>query len=251
MKQMLKDISSLILLAVMFGFVTHLKAINFDASIGTKYNEDASKTLFKILENIAEDKGEAHIKYYKQRIDECILKGADPNYQENLTCLMLLCRTTFKPFRKSQKEWFSNAILRVALIEHLMDQKGIDVNKPDEYGNTVVHYAVRSGAPLILSELLEHTEIDLNRQNDKGETALMEMLKQLGGRLWIDKDDVLACLELLTNDPSRLKLDICNKEGQTSADLIDVFCEKRLPKMKKWFPDLPETMSEIKLKIEK
>jgi hypothetical protein len=246
MIQKLKTIRTVLgLCAIMLTANTQLQAISLNAN-----NEKVSKTLFILLENITEDKGEAHITYYKKRIDECIMKGADPNYQEDLTCLMLLCRTTFKPFRKSQKEWLSNAMLRVALIEHLMDKKGTDANKPDDCGNTAVHYAVRGGAPIILSTLLQYTKVDINRKNDNGETALMELISQLGARLWIDKDDVLKCLNLLTEDPSRLKLDKTNHEGKTSADLMADFCEKRLPKIKKWFPELPETMSDIRQKLE-
>jgi hypothetical protein len=256
MRQKIRDTVMVLVVVGLFGcyaFVHagHMEQFSEDSISGKPYDLKASKELFSLLNNMGEDKGEADLAYYQKRIDACILSGADPNYRENITPLILLCRTTFKPFRKSQSEWHSNALLRVALIKKLLELPDIDANRTDDYGNTAVYYAVKAGAPIILNALLRHKEVDLNSQNSEGNTVLMDLLNQLGGRVWIDKDELLPCLDILTGDMERLNLSLSNKKGQTTSDLIDEFCEKRLPKMKKWFPDLPEIMNVIRLRVEK
>lgn len=77
--------------------------------------------------------------------------------------------------RQSVNGW--SAIMMAAVKNHLdivkqLRQRGADINLPDVYGWTPLMRAVYEGRKAVVAFLLEQPQIDLERYNDNGQTAL-------------------------------------------------------------------------------
>jgi ankyrin repeat protein len=98
------------------------------------------------------------------------------------------------------------------VIECLLDVPGIDVNRPNRSGSTPLMCAAEFGRADVVSHLLQTDgdrqlihKTEINRQNDKEETALMLAMKTMN----------VDAVERLLAVPDIL-VDLCNKDGDTA-----------------------------------
>ncbi|KAL7946987.1 ankyrin repeat-containing domain protein [Trichoderma barbatum] len=59
-----------------------------------------------------------------------------------------------------------------AVVEFLLQQKNIDINASDQYGDKILHLAVAAGKSGVVELLLENPDIDINADNRCGDKAL-------------------------------------------------------------------------------
>lgn len=111
-------------------------------------------------------------------IEQYLQAGGDINLtnQFGMTFLMIACdksRSKYKKFRYAI--WNRGNPDDVLKLMDYLIKKGCDVNKLDMDGNTAVFFAAEKEERL---QLLIDNGANLNNQNNKGETALMQAAKQ-------------------------------------------------------------------------
>jgi ankyrin repeat protein len=91
------------------------------------------------------------------------------------------------------------------VIENILAHSSVDVNAQNNNGNTVLMWSVNNEYENIVELLLNHPGIDVNVQNNTGQTALMG-----SARYGYEK-----CLKLLLNHPG-INVNLQDKWGWTA-----------------------------------
>lgn len=97
-----------------------------------------------------------------------------------------------------------------AFFAHAANLAGKDLTQKDDFGNTPLHYAIKSGKNDIVESLITANAETVHLQNAQGNTPLHIAVIQS------DKSSV----ELLTSNGSRYRLK--NKKGKSVADYVEV-----------------------------
>ncbi|MBA3537038.1 MAG: ankyrin repeat domain-containing protein [Tatlockia sp.] len=104
-----------------------------------------------------------------------------------------------------------NTPLHIAAIEKnidivplLLKKHTIDVNLPDNDGDTPLHAAIHASTIGIITQLINHPEIDINALNNNGRSPLFLAAS-------LNRPDIV---KLLVNHP-KIKVDILSKKGHT------------------------------------
>lgn len=92
----------------------------------------------------------------------------------------------------------------------LLEETDIDINLQDDYGNTALAYAVMNGNVAIASLLLKIPDIDLSLQNNHGQPAHSIALSK-------DKDYILRLLQAY----EQAKVDNSSKEMEEKLSLVE------------------------------
>jgi ankyrin repeat protein len=106
----------------------------------------------------------------------------------------------------------SRAYDDLELVQRFLDLHLLDVNKAtdDMWAETPLHLAIERSEELVVL-LLEHPNIDINKQNGDGETPLILAIK-------LRKINIIKVL--LAKDPN---LDLQNADGNTALHLCAIF----------------------------
>ncbi len=114
-------------------------------------------------------------------------------------------------------------------IAQMLIANGADVNAADANSDTALNHALWGDINLdLVRVLIKQKELDLNRQNTDGNTALMSLL--LYNRY---EDNINAALELLASREDEIDFNQRNFDGKNTIDIInDMYSEKAVYKYK-------------------
>lgn len=94
------------------------------------------------------------------------------------------------------------------LMQRLVLEGGLDINEPDDCGDTPLHYAASKNAVAECNWLVEHGA-DINAANDKGDTPIHQAARTLS---------ITAMTALLEK---KADLDAVNNDGQTAIEITE------------------------------
>jgi len=111
---------------------------------------------------------------------------------------------------------FHNAIKKgdIKRAKQLMEFEEIDINKPDQYGNTPIHYCLCSKKKLKVLKFLLKNEADINAQGEHGETLLHKAVKKANREL----------VEFLINNGAGESI---NKQNSKGHSVLHVACNNK------------------------
>ncbi len=206
-----------------FYYDPDLSDVLLDNSISdTLYNDNASWEMIKIIEQLGYDETLDDSTFFKKNINICFNYNADPNYYYdayNYTPLIWICSTTNRPYGYSQEEIDTNIQIRDLVLKLFLHNPLIDVNFPDDYGNTPLHIAAKNFNDLLVQTLLQDNHIDCNRVNKNGNTPLMALLESF--KYCYFEEHELQCLQAFMAHKVQLDFKVVNFNGKTIVDIIN------------------------------
>ncbi len=213
------------------------------------YNDNASWEMIKIIDQLGYNETLDDSSFFKKNINICFDYNADPNFYNdtyNYTPLIWLCSTTNRPYGYSQEEIYSNMQIRDYVLKLFLHNPLIDVNIPNDTGNTPLHIAARDFNYLLIKSLLQDEKTDVNRVNDKGNTPLMALL--ISFKYCFFKEQELQCLQTFIDHKEKLNFKIVNYKGNTIVDIInkELLVDVTKDWLKKKHPDIFEEIINLR-----